>query len=57
VGRDRDIEQPRLGTVAFTSHVFGPLTDYDRSLKKFRDEVNGSPNLAQEDHRLPASPG
>ncbi len=57
MGRDRDIEQPRLGTVAFTSHVFGPLTDYDRSLKKFRDEVNGSPNLAQEDHRLPASPG
>ncbi|HZJ03290.1 MAG TPA: hypothetical protein VFE20_06380 [Thermoleophilia bacterium] len=57
VGRDRDIEQLRLGTVAPTSHVFGPLTDYDRSLKKFRDEVNDSPNLAQEDHRLLSSPG
>jgi len=52
VKKHREIERPTLGTLAFTSYVFGPLTDYDKSLKKFRDEVNGSLDLGREDHRL-----
>jgi hypothetical protein len=38
--------------MAFTSYVFVPMTDYDRSLKKFRDDVNGSLKLDKEDLRL-----
>lgn len=51
MGKQRDVERPSLGTMAFTSHVFGPLTGYDKSLDNFRAEINGSLDLSGEDHR------
>ena len=52
MGKQRDVERPSLGTMAFTSYVFAPLSDYDRSLKEFRDKIDGPLNLTQKDQNV-----